>query len=205
MWSSSMLWRVFLHGRCYCQTFERSAAETVLVISIHVCITSWVPASPVFVWRHPNQIFGRTPYAHYFQVSAGIHHDCKFSNYMQRLLKSLTLLFVGSHIYRDGMAHLAQQQSFVLYLMRLIGFHELYITVPTPCGRGTLQFRSSYLDKVIIHSYTLTSIGKIVEGWVVQCRSLWLLCGNPETALAVECALRKLDNHPYHSRLVWSI
>ncbi|KAG2036700.1 hypothetical protein BDR03DRAFT_1011454 [Suillus americanus] len=53
----------------------------------------------------------------------------------------------------------------------------------------------------MLHSSTLTSVGSIVEGWVVQCRALRLLYGNPETALAVECALRKLDNHPYHSRL----
>ncbi|KAG2339352.1 hypothetical protein BDR05DRAFT_1003455 [Suillus weaverae] len=72
------------------------------------------------------------------------------------------------------------------YITRLIGLHELYITVPTPCGGSNFQFSSSSLHKAIIHSSTLTSVGKIVEGWVVQCKSLWLLYGNPATALAVD-------------------
>ncbi|KAG1836003.1 hypothetical protein DFJ58DRAFT_749957 [Suillus subalutaceus] len=58
------------------------------------------------------------------------------------------------------------------YVTRLIGLYEVYITVPIPCGGGNLQFSSSSLRKVMIHSSTLTSVGNIVEGWVVQCRSL---------------------------------
>ncbi|KAG1766892.1 hypothetical protein EV702DRAFT_1036356 [Suillus placidus] len=115
---------------------------------------------------------------------------------MRHLLKSLSLLFVGSHIcrgYRSPCAAIKPcpisrvSSAFTNYISRSL--HHVEVATFNLVAR---PFTKS--------SSTLTSVGKIVEGWVVQCRSLWLLYGNPETALAVECALRKLDNHPYHSR-----
>ncbi|KAG1807598.1 hypothetical protein EV424DRAFT_1558515 [Suillus variegatus] len=52
-----------------------------------------------------------------------------------------------------------------------------------------------------IHDWTFSNYTRHLLKSLGLLFSLWFLYGNPETALNVERALRKLDNHSYHSRL----
>ncbi|OAX35132.1 hypothetical protein K503DRAFT_868468 [Rhizopogon vinicolor AM-OR11-026] len=60
----------------------------------------------------------------------------------------------------------------------------------------TFRFHTtSALSFLRIRVSTLTSCGDIVEKWAVPCRKLYIRSSVPETGLAVERALCKLNNH----------
>lgn len=79
------------------------------------------------------------------------------------------------------------------WLSRLVGLQELRITFTGILPPLISQFRTSYLDKLVIRSFNLTSSASSVAGWVVPCRQLQLIPAFAESAVAIECALRKLD------------
>ncbi|OAX38857.1 hypothetical protein K503DRAFT_129776 [Rhizopogon vinicolor AM-OR11-026] len=79
------------------------------------------------------------------------------------------------------------------YLSHLTDLEELDIKIPVNLGSIKLQFRTN-LSKLIIRVRTLTSSVNILEGWDVTCRVLHLISDVPETALAIEHALRRLNN-----------
>ncbi|KAG1753024.1 hypothetical protein EDB19DRAFT_1627517 [Suillus lakei] len=74
------------------------------------------------------------------------------------------------------------------WLSRLRGIQELRIDFAgfqvLPLLRS--QFRTSYLDKLAIGSFNLTSSANSVTDWVVPCRQLQLVSNFPESAVAVE-------------------
>lgn len=106
---------------------------------------------------------------------------------------------VGSELALCGLTRLrkvtlvAQTRGDFSWLSRLVGLQELRITFTGILPPLISQFRTSYLDKLVIHSFSLTSSGDSVAGWVVPCRQLQLIPVCAESAVAMECALRKLD------------
>lgn len=79
------------------------------------------------------------------------------------------------------------------WLSRLVGLQQLRITLTGFLPPLISQFRTSYLDELVVHSFSLTSSGNSVAGWVVPCRQLQLVPAFPEPATAIECALRIFD------------
>ncbi|KAG2345712.1 hypothetical protein BDR05DRAFT_998324 [Suillus weaverae] len=79
------------------------------------------------------------------------------------------------------------------WLSRLVGLQELRITLAGILPPLRSQFRTSYLDKLVVRSFNWTSGGSSVAGWVVPCRQLQLIPAFSESAVAVECVLRTLD------------
>lgn len=115
-------------------------------------------------------------------------------------LKSASSLSAGSCTC-GRKSHLPRSVT-TLYLSGLVGLRVLDVRIAAPFARVKSQFRTSCLDKLVIHSFDLNLSGNLMEGWVVPCRRLQLISEHPETALAVECALCKLnDRAPYDDRL----
>ncbi|KAG1836726.1 hypothetical protein DFJ58DRAFT_749702 [Suillus subalutaceus] len=138
-----------------------------------------------------------------------------WSNVMPSVLSGLSrhspqlevVEFVGPHamcpraseLALCGLTHL-REATLVLpscgdlsWLSRLVSLQELRITFAGVLPPLRSQFRTSYLDKLVVCSFSLTSSGNEVAGWVVPCRQLQLVPAFPESAAAVECALRMLD------------
>ncbi|KAG2137077.1 hypothetical protein DEU56DRAFT_804846 [Suillus clintonianus] len=81
------------------------------------------------------------------------------------------------------------------WLSCLVGLQELSVEITAPFAPVKSHFRAqSSLNHLVIHSSTLTLIGKMVVGWVVPCTQLILFSEIPETAPAVERALRELTD-----------
>ncbi|KAG2111320.1 uncharacterized protein F5147DRAFT_573666 [Suillus discolor] len=79
------------------------------------------------------------------------------------------------------------------WLSRIVGLQELRIVLAGILPPLRSQFRTSYLEKLVIHSFNLTTSGSSVAGWVVPCRQLQLIPTFTESAVAVERVLRMLD------------
>ncbi|KAG1815998.1 uncharacterized protein BJ212DRAFT_1481063 [Suillus subaureus] len=80
------------------------------------------------------------------------------------------------------------------WLSRLVSLQELRITFAGILPPLRSQFRTSYLDTLVVRSFSLISSANEVEGWVVPCRQLQLIPAFPGSAAAVERALHMLDN-----------
>ncbi|KAG1802658.1 uncharacterized protein HD556DRAFT_1437720 [Suillus plorans] len=78
-------------------------------------------------------------------------------------------------------------------LSRIVGLQELQIVLVGILPPLRSQFRTSYLEKLVIHSFNLTTNGSSVAGWVVPYRQLQLIPTFTESAVAIERVLRMLD------------
>ncbi|KAG1789350.1 hypothetical protein EV424DRAFT_1039273 [Suillus variegatus] len=98
-----------------------------------------------------------------------------------------------------GLTHLRKanlifpSQEDLSWISRIVGLQELKIVLAGIFPPLRSQFRTSYLEKLVIHSFDLTTSGSSVAGWVVPCRQLQLIPTFTESAVAVERVLRMLD------------
>ncbi|KAG1766896.1 hypothetical protein EV702DRAFT_1256380 [Suillus placidus] len=99
-----------------------------------------------------------------------------------------------------GLTHL-QKVSLTLFsnntlscLGGLVGLQVSDIRIGGVFARVKSQFRTSSLEKSVVHSFGLALGGNLLEGWVVPCRRLQLTSEHSETAFVIERALCKLNN-----------
>ncbi|KAG1890349.1 hypothetical protein F4604DRAFT_1673773 [Suillus subluteus] len=152
------------------------------MFSIHVYVTSWVPTSFICCLFRRQKVFGPTSCLQCYQVSAGIHHNWKSSNssdHMQCVLEPASLLSVGSRTCRRQLLSCQAAEICPGYLVSLV-FKSCRSPSLEFLPPLRSQFRTSYLDKLVVCSFSLTSTGNEVAGWVVPCRQLQLVPAFPE-------------------------